>query len=274
MTQSDVAPLIVAVAPNGARRTHADHPALPVTADESARTAAACLAAGASMIHLHARDAQGRHTLDPGLCRTAIDAVKRATDGRMIVQMTSEAAGIYGRDEQMESVRAVMPGAVSIALREIVPDAVSEPSAGAFLGELSRRGVWVQFIVYDPAELERLSDLRRRGVTALGQDDVLFVLGKYAGVPARPGELIGFVNRLAETGLDGMRWSVCAFGGRENACALAAAALGGHVRVGFENNLLLADGSTAPDNAALVRQVAAGARLLGRPLADAGALAG
>jgi 3-keto-5-aminohexanoate cleavage enzyme len=70
---------------------------------------------------------------------------------------------------------------------------------------------------------------------------------------------------------DGARypWTVCAFGYREHACALTAAAMGGHIRVGFENNLHLKDGTLAPDNAALVADVAAAVRALGRPLADA-----
>ena len=51
---------------------------------------------------------------------------------------------------------------------------------------------------------------------------------------------------------------------------MAAAASGGHVRVGFENNLYLPDGSLAADNAALVAHAAAAARVLGRPFADAG----
>ena len=55
----------------------------------------------------------------------------------------------------------------------------------------------------------------------------------------------------------------------EAASALTAAALGGHVRVGFENNLQLPDGTLAPDNAASVAAAAAGARAIGRPLADA-----
>ena len=62
---------------------------------------------------------------------------------------------------------------------------------------------------------------------------------------------------------------MCAFGAAEHACGAAAAALGGHVRVGFENNLLLKDGRVAPDNAALVAQAAELARCLGRPLATA-----
>ena len=61
------APLVVAAAPNGARRTEADHPALPLGPDELAREAAACREAGATVPHLHVRDAAGRHSLDPEL---------------------------------------------------------------------------------------------------------------------------------------------------------------------------------------------------------------
>jgi 3-keto-5-aminohexanoate cleavage enzyme len=64
-------------------------------------------------------------------------------------------------------------------------------------------------------------------------------------------------------------WAVCAFGAAEHACVTTAAALGGHVRVGFENNLYLKDGSLAADNAALVTQAAQAAHALGRPLATA-----
>lgn len=262
-------PVVVTVAPNGARRTRDDHPALPVTAAQSAETAKACLAAGAAMIHLHARDAAGRHTLDPDACRTAIDAVKRATAGRMLVQMTSEAAGLYGRDEQMAAVRAVMPDAVSLAVREILPDAAGETDGGAFVAELHRHGVRCQFILYDPAEVVRFASLRRRGVLPCGRTDVLFVLGSYAGVPAVPADLDPFLSMLdAEEPSGDVRWAVCAFGPNEHACAVAAMERGGHVRVGFENNLVLADGRVAPDNAALVAQATAAAKRLGRPVAD------
>ncbi|TIU26342.1 MAG: 3-keto-5-aminohexanoate cleavage protein, partial [Mesorhizobium sp.] len=47
-------------------------------------------------------------------------------------------------------------------------------------------------------------------------------------------------------------WMLCAFGREETACVTAGALLGGHARVGFENNFTLADGTTAKDNAALV----------------------
>jgi len=92
------------------------------------------------------------------------------------------------------------------------------------------------------------------------------VLGRYTkGQISAPADLLPF---LVAGGL-GHSWGLCAFGRRETACAVLAAALGGHPRVGFENNLHLPDGTEAPDNAALVAAVAAGAAAIGRPLADA-----
>ncbi|HIP77601.1 MAG TPA: 3-keto-5-aminohexanoate cleavage protein, partial [Kiloniellaceae bacterium] len=75
---ADWAPLILTVAPNGARKTRRDHPAVPIRPAEIADTAAAALKAGAAMIHLHVRDAEEKHSLDPGAYREAIAAVRDA----------------------------------------------------------------------------------------------------------------------------------------------------------------------------------------------------
>ena len=92
------------------------------------------------------------------------------------------------------------------------------------------------------------------------------MLGRYtAGQTSSPRDLVPFVH--AHSGPE--PWAVCAFGATEHAGVTAAAALGGHVRVGFENNLQLKDGQTASDNAALVKQAAEAAASLGRPLASA-----
>jgi 3-keto-5-aminohexanoate cleavage enzyme len=78
----------------------------------------------------------------------------------------------------------------------------------------------------------------------------LFVLGRYAaGQRSAPADLLPF---LASGMPQFEHWMVCAFGPREIACVTAGALLGGHVRVGFENNFLLPDGGTAPGNAAAV----------------------
>jgi len=266
----DWTPLILTVAPNGASKSQADHPALPLTPPELAETAARCLAAGAAMIHLHVRDDDGGHTLDPAAYHRAIDAIRAAVGERLVIQVTSEAGGIYGPEEQMAAVRAVDPEAVSLALRELIPDARHEPAAAAFFQWLGERGCAPQYILYSGEEVAWYRALRARGVIPDAPHWLLFVLGRYtSGRQSRPADLLPFLDEIPER-----PWGVCAFGRAEHACAVAAAALGGHVRVGFENNLALKSGERAPDNAALIEQAAAAARVLDRPLMDAAGLRG
>src|SRR5262249_25262204 len=72
---ANVAATVLQAALNGAR-TKRDHPAVPVTADELARDAAACVRAGAACVHLHPRDAHGRETLDPAIVDAVAEAVR------------------------------------------------------------------------------------------------------------------------------------------------------------------------------------------------------
>lgn len=268
MTSPEPDFLVICVAPNGARKIKADHPAVPLTVAEMAEGAVRWRDAGACMVHLHVRDRDGGHVLDAGLYREATEAVRAAVGDDLVVQITTEAVGRYTAPEQMAVVRAVAPEAVSLAVRELVPDAGHEAAAESFLRELYERECFVQYIVYSPDDLERLRDLNRRGVVPGNRMNVLFVLGRYTrNQESDPRDVLPFVEKW-DAARDGL-WSVCAFGRREAACVLTAAGLGGHARVGFENNLHRADGSLAADNADLVAQVAQGGRLLGRRPATA-----
>ena len=259
-------PLIITTAPNGAYKQLAAHPQVPLDTHSLAHTAKACLDAGASMLHLHIRDAQGRHSLDVNGYRNALAAVRAAVGDAMVLQITSEAAKVYAAPAQIAMVRELHPQAVSVGLREVDQPAIGEAGLSDFFGWLARERVMTQVILYDTADLHRWQDLRQRGVVPEAPWFLLFVLGRYtAGQTSSPTDLVPFVH--AHTG--GEPWSVCAFGNTEHACVTAAAALGGHVRVGFENNLYLKDGTMAPDNAALVAQAAQAAHSLGRPLATA-----
>lgn len=259
-------PLLITVAPNGAYKQRPDHAALPLTSAELGQTAKQCLDAGAAMIHMHIRDAQGRHSLDVQGYRDAQQAVKAAVGSDMIIQVTSEAARVYKAPEQIAMVTALKPEAVSVGLREVDQPEISEAGLAQFFGWLAKERVMTQVIVYDVADLQRWQALRAQGVIPDAPWSLLFVLGRYSvGQTSEPKDLLPFV--MAHTGTE--PWSMCAFGAGEHACATTAAALGGHVRVGFENNLLLNNGQVAPDNAALVRQVADSARVLGRSLCTA-----
>lgn len=260
-------PTLIAVAPNGARKLKADHPAVPLTAPELAQCAAQCLEAGAAMIHLHVRQPDGRHSIAPELYRPAIAAIRQEVGDKLIIQCTSEAAGIYQAPEQIAAMRELMPEACSLGIREIVPDAASEKAAADFLAHMHKEHVLLQYILYSADDLVRFRDLVARGIVPGSKHFVLFVLGRYtAGQQSQPVDLLPFMQ-VWQPGWG--EFAVCAFGKLEAACAITALGLGGHARVGFENNTLLADGSSAPDNAALVRQIAVGAPYAGRERADA-----
>ena len=251
----------LAVAPNGGRRTRADHPALPIGPAELARTAAECLEAGAAMIHAHVRDGADGHLLDADAYRAAIAAIRAEVGERMVIQITSEALGIYSPQEQMAVVRAVKPQAASLALREILPETADETAFGDFLRWMKAERVAPQFIVYEPEEAVRLDALRRRGIVPFEEPPVLYVLGRYTtGQTSAPRDLLPF---LAAGQPVFRRFMVCAFGALEAACTITGGLLGGGLRVGFENNLLLPDGNPAASNAELIATVRRGLEAAG-----------
>src|SRR3984957_15989863 len=242
--------VVLTVAPNGGRKTKADHPALPLAADELARTAAECLERGASMIHLHVRDAEGRHCLDPEAYRATIAQICQEVGDRLVLQITSESLGHSSPAEQRAAVLKTNPEAVSLALSELAPEAPDEKDLCVFLGKLKQMRVWPQIILYTPAEAERLGAMVKRGLIPFDRLAVLYVLGRYSLTrTASARDLLPF---LAPDMPRFASWSVCAFGRREAACVTAAALLGGHARVGFENNVALPDGARAGSNAELV----------------------
>ena len=246
--------VVVAVAPNGARKTKADHPSLPTTAGELAQTAAECLERGSAMIHLHVRDREGRHALDAEAYRTVIAQICQYVGDQLVVQITSEANGQYSPAQQMTVVLETNPEAVSLALREFAPDEAAELDFAAFLERLKQMRVWPQFILYSPEEARRFGAMQKRGLIPFEAPAVLYVLGRFSLLrTAAPADLLPF---LAPDMPRFPFWSACAFGRREAACAVAAALLGGHARVGFENNLKLPGGEQAASNAELVGVVA------------------
>ena len=242
--------VVLAVAPNGGRKTKADHPALPLSPDELARTAAECLERGASMIHLHVRDRNGGHCLDPDAYRAAIARICEEVGDRLVIQITSESLGLFSPSEQRAAVLEANPEAVSLALRELVPEKADERDFGLFLGKLKQMRIWPQIILYTPEEAERLGAMREQGLIPFEKLSVLYVLGRFTLTrTAAPADLIPF---LAPDMPRFSPWSVCAFGRREAECVTVGALLGGHIRVGFENNLALPDGGRAASNAELI----------------------
>ncbi|WP_417667961.1 3-keto-5-aminohexanoate cleavage protein [Roseibium sp.] len=245
----------IMVAPNGARRTKSDHPALPMTIEETVATAVACHAAGAGGLHAHVRDETGAHVLDAGLYRELLSQMRDSAP-QLAVQITTEAVGKYSPEDQRKLVEDVVPEAVSIAVREMVPDEDSK-SAARFYAWCREAGIAVQHILYSPEDMARFFELVEANVVPGEDHQLLCVLGRYAeNQESVPEDLDPFLPLLHERGQDlALDWAVCAFGHRETDCLVHAISKGGKARIGFENGLWNRNGELAADNASRVRDL-------------------
>jgi uncharacterized protein (DUF849 family) len=241
------------VAPNGGRKTKADHPALPLSMSEIIATAVDCFAAGAGGLHLHIRDRDGQHSLDAGQYRDTLDALREAVP-EMQLQITTEAIGRYSPRAQRDVVRKVHPEAVSMSLAEMLADG-DETAALRFYDHCAGSGIAVQHILYGAADLMRMRALLDAGKIAQDHLKLLFVLGRYsADQQSNPQDLQPFQAWLADCEQQ-PDWAVCAFGNRETDCLAVALSCGGKARVGFENSFWNRDGSIARSNAERVQEV-------------------
>ena len=257
-------PVLIMASPTGARLTKADHALLPISTEEIAVATKDCMLAGAAAVHVHVRDATGRHSLDSELYREAIAAVREQCGDRIVVQATTESAGIFTPDDQFDALRLLRPRAASVALREVFSEGVEKGEAALHFA--SEAHIALQYILYDDDDLARFHGLREAGIIpGLTPPRILLVLGRYgAGHDSVVDDLYHRYDVLSRYGLSTSSiWMVCAFGRGELACLEAAIRLGGHVRVGFENAIVDAEGNLATDNAERVALVADALRRCG-----------
>lgn len=247
------------IAPNGARRTKADHPELPMTIPEIVDCARQCAAEGADGIHAHVRDAEGKHVLDVGLYRELTRELALAVP-EMVVQVTSEAAGIYQPEQQRSVIRELHPAYVSVAMREMLDDRSDDKNkleAQAFYQWANEGQVTIQHIIYSAEDVAEWFARVDAGLIPLvdNRAQLLFVLGRYrTNLESQPEDLQPFIDQLRQHQNNcQIEWAVCAFGVAETACLAEAVKQGGKVRIGFENSLWHANGELARNNAERVR---------------------
>ena len=226
-------------------RSRTDHPAVPLTPDELARDAAACVAAGAHALHIHPRDPEGVQTLEAEPTAAALQAVRAAVPGVPVGGTTL--LGICGGDHErrLSMVRAwtVRPDFVSVNLEEPGADAL----ARCLIDEMD---IGVEAGVFDVEDVDALSGSSFR-------NELVRVLIEVADPD--PAAAVEHCARI-ESALDaaGIRAPRLHHGEGIATWAVidAALALGRDVRVGLEDTLVMADGSPARDNASLVAAVA------------------
>ena len=245
----------VMVAPNGARRTKADHPALPVTITEIVDDAKACFEAGAEGLHAHVRNKHGAHSLDAGRYRELLERMKREVP-EMAVQITTEGANIYAPSVQRDLLERLCPAAASVSIREMLSDGNRTAARRAYHGA-EEAGIAIQHIAYDERDIASLKLAIEDGTIPSCRLQLLLVMGTYdKQQPARLKNLAPLL-RLVAGMLPKADYAVCAFGPEETSILGTVLTRGGKIRVGFENNLHSQDGRLAQNNAARVAEVLA-----------------
>jgi uncharacterized protein (DUF849 family) len=230
-----------------------DHPRVPISVSEIVQDAIECRDAGAAMIHVHARDHRGNHSLSIDDNQLLLESLESELGDTVLLQLTTEAIGIYTPEQQRGLIKAVCPKAASFALRELLPMDTREPvnpQSVSFFDWVASQNMLAQYILYDRADVERYLKLCKLGIIPESGRHVLLVLGRHSqNLTAYPHELLPFI---ADSDIVSQRWGVCAFGPYEHQCLATAMLLGADIRVGFENNLLDVNGEAAHSNASQV----------------------
>jgi 3-keto-5-aminohexanoate cleavage enzyme len=255
---------MITVAPTGAETLKADVPQLPTTLEELVETAQRCEQAGAALIHVHIRDADHRPTLDAARLRDTVAALRESTD--LIVQL-STGGSVHDPLTQRLQVLDADPDSCSLTCGTVNfgDDVFSNPYP--FMSELyvqaQERGVVPEFELFDlghVAALGRLVDAH--GLPFGGKVHVDFVMGVPGGMPGTVPALVAAVSMLpAEVS----SWSATGIGRTHLPVAAAALAMGGHLRVGMEDNLMWGRGVPVGHNEELVSRAARLAELMQRP---------
>jgi 3-keto-5-aminohexanoate cleavage enzyme len=256
-------PLIITCAPVGAEVTLEQTPYLPHTPAKLAETSRAIRDAGASIVHVHCRTDDGTNTHDVARFKQAYDAIRGASD--LIVQFSTGGA-IGMTPEERASVLQLRPEMATLTCGTVnFGDDVFEnsfPIMRGILAKMRQHGVRPELEVFDKGHLANARRLAKEGLLTLPQH-VDFVLGVPGALEATVQNLCDLVDDLP----DGCTWSVAGIGRAQTAMALAAIAMGGHVRVGLEDNLYLEKGRLAR-NEELVARVVRIAREAGRAVAS------
>jgi 3-keto-5-aminohexanoate cleavage enzyme len=255
---------LITVAPTGAETAKADCPALPTTPAELVETAKRCEAAGAALIHVHIRDAEHHPTLDLGLLKETVAALRANTS--LIVQLSTGGAVTDPLEHRLRVLDAA-PDSCSLTMGTVNfgDDVFMNP--WPFVTELyqltQEREVVPEFELFDlghVAALHRLLD--RFGLPYGGKVHCDLVMGVPGGMPGTTDSLVAAANALPAVVTS---WSATGIGRTALPVALAALSKGGHLRVGMEDTLTLAKGRPVTHNAELVDRAATLATLAQRP---------
>ncbi|TJX68333.1 3-keto-5-aminohexanoate cleavage protein [Soehngenia saccharolytica] len=255
--------LIITAAICGAEVTKENNPSVPYTVEEIAREAESAYKAGASIIHLHVREDDGTPTQRKERFKECMDAIRAKCPDVIIQPSTGGAVGMT--DEERLQPTELYPematldcGTLNFGGDEIFVN--TENTIKNFARIMNERNIKPEIEVFDKGMVDYAIKYNKQGfIKAPMHFD--FVLGVQMTATAR--DLAFLVDSIPE----GSTWTVAGIGKNQFPMAALAIVMGGHVRVGFEDNIYISKGVLAKSNGELVEKVVRLAKELGREIA-------
>ncbi|WP_020661168.1 3-keto-5-aminohexanoate cleavage protein [Amycolatopsis benzoatilytica] len=285
--------VIITTAITGSVNVPSQSPHLPLSADEVADAAIEAVEAGSAVVHLHAREPDGRPTSDPEVFEKIVGRIAEQTDA--VVNVTTGGASSMTMDERLAAARRLKPELASMNMGSMnfvysgIADKVTEwrheweepyvrntyshPFVNTFdriedaLRTLGAAGTRFEYECYDIGHLYSLAYFADLG---LAKPPLLIqgVFGVLGGIGADHANLEHMVRIADKLFGDDYCFSAFAAGRDQLAFGTHSAWLGGHVRVGLEDSLWIGKGKLARSNAEQVRKIRAVVEDLGKPIAS------
>jgi 3-keto-5-aminohexanoate cleavage enzyme len=257
--------LIITAAITGAETSKTQNPNLPCTPEEQAKAAFDCWKAGASVVHLHVRDENGKPSQSIALFEKTSKLIKDRCD--IILQYSTGGAVGTPVAERMAPLK-LKPEMASLNVGSInFGDEVFEnlpKDIESLAKEMKRLQIKPEIEVYDLGMLEYGVSLVRSGLIS-APAHFQFVLGTKFGLSGNPENIFHMRSKIPE----GCTFAVAGIGRNQLQLAPVAIVSGGHVRVGFEDNVFYSKGVLAESNAQLVARISDLAKILQRDVASA-----
>ncbi|HOO75094.1 MAG TPA: 3-keto-5-aminohexanoate cleavage protein, partial [Tepiditoga sp.] len=255
--------LIITAAITGAEVTRKEQPNLPLTPDEIAEEAYKCYLAGASVVHVHARDKDGNPTQDYNVYKE----IKEKTEKKCnIIFQPSTGGAVWHKFEERMQPLLLNPEMATLSagtcnFGEDIFVNSSEFMEG-FAAEMTKRNIKPEIEVFERGMIDNALKLVKKGLLKMPLH-FDFVMGVPGAIGGNIDDLVYLVSHIPQ----GSTWTVAGIGRTELPLAVHAILMGGNVRVGFEDNIYYKKGELAVSNAQLVERIVRISEELGREVA-------
>lgn len=259
--------LIITACISGAEVTKKQNPAVPYTVREMAEEAYRAQQAGAALIHLHVREDDGTPTQSAARFAETIAAIGEKCPDIIIQPSTGGAVGMTNAERLQPITLNPEMATLDCGTCNFGGDDIfvnTENTIIEFAQKMNERGIKPEIEVFDKGMIDMALRLHKKGYI-YGPMHFDFVMGVVGGISAEPRDLLFMRESIPPDAT----FTTAGVGRFQFPMVTMSILLGGHVRVGFEDNIYLSKGVLAKSNGELVEKAARIGRELGREIAGA-----